>query len=312
MLEVTMGSDAIASGGGIALCVTTCRRDEGLERLLASISDLDDLEQVPLTVVVVDNAGSLEAKRISECWGRKHGISVRYAHESQRGISYARNRALREVPEDAEFVAFLDDDEVATPGWLTAMMEGVNRFNADVWNGPVLSEYPADTPDWVMRGKFHERPRRASGTARDRANTGNVMFRRSLLDRLDLWFDPELARSGGEDDDFFGRAVVAGAKIVWVDDAVVYERLEQARVSAKWILRRAYQYGYASTVIRRKRGGAGRMGAALVKACARVFLTPLTFWVGLLRVEWGVKAVGSGARGLGVFAALLGKDYKGY
>ena len=50
------------------------------------------------------------------------GLRCRYVVEPRPGLSRARNRALAEA--DADIVAWLDDDEVADPGWIAWLRHG--------------------------------------------------------------------------------------------------------------------------------------------------------------------------------------------
>jgi glycosyltransferase involved in cell wall biosynthesis len=62
---------------------------------------------------------------------------LRYVVEPRRGLSFVRNRAISEArAARADFVAFLDDDEVATAPWLTELLRVQGRYAADVVTGP--------------------------------------------------------------------------------------------------------------------------------------------------------------------------------
>ena len=57
----------------VTCCVTTFRRDAGLDRLLDSVSTLRGLDRFSLDVVVVDNDGDGSARGVCEKW-RKNGL----------------------------------------------------------------------------------------------------------------------------------------------------------------------------------------------------------------------------------------------
>lgn len=97
----------------VAVAICTRDRSVQLDRALRSIAELDD---PPDAILVVDNAPGSEATRV--LIGRSHP-AVRYIHEPVPGLDFARNRALNEATQDV--VAFLDDDAVADPSWLTAI-----------------------------------------------------------------------------------------------------------------------------------------------------------------------------------------------
>ncbi|WP_163535897.1 glycosyltransferase, partial [Klebsiella pneumoniae] len=55
----------------------------------------------------------------------------------------------------AGFVAFIDDDETASPGWLVELLAMADATGAAAVLGPVRAHYHADAPDWMRKGDFH-------------------------------------------------------------------------------------------------------------------------------------------------------------
>jgi glycosyltransferase involved in cell wall biosynthesis len=68
-------------------------------------------------------------------------------------------------PPSGDLIAFLDDDEEASPGWLAALIETQRRYDADVVFGPVRARAPVLTPAPAISGTVLL-PRRA-GRERD-------------------------------------------------------------------------------------------------------------------------------------------------
>jgi glycosyltransferase involved in cell wall biosynthesis len=115
-------SPNIGSGSEISLTVVICTRDrpQALRRALESLQAQSDSG---FATLVVDNAPSTAAAAgvVDELgWG-----SCRYVIESQSGLSRARNRALREASTD--FIAWIDDDELADPDWVRRIKEGFDH-----------------------------------------------------------------------------------------------------------------------------------------------------------------------------------------
>lgn len=220
----------------ISICVCTCRRPALLARLLDSLADQQGVSE--LHVVVVDNDPAGSARPVVEQAGACHPeLAIDYAIEPIPGISFARNRSVAMAR--GELVAFIDDDEEAELHWLEQLLATLRQSGADAVLGPVLPVYPEGTPAWVVRSGFFERPRCATGTAlaANQCRMGNVLIRRHWLG--DTPFDPALARSGGEDSDFFLRIVAAGARVVWCDSASVSELVPPERQKLGWMLARS-------------------------------------------------------------------------
>lgn len=102
----------------VALTIVICTRDRpaGLARVIESLSKQTDLE---FEVLVVDNSATGEIANASR---PVPGLNVRYRHEPRAGLSRARNRGLAAVR--TELHAWIDDDEVADPGWVAWIKRG--------------------------------------------------------------------------------------------------------------------------------------------------------------------------------------------
>jgi glycosyltransferase involved in cell wall biosynthesis len=105
-------------GLDVALTVVICTRDrpEGLMQTLASLARQSDSG---FEVLVVDNShDGAVARTLADFTG----LRLRCCHEPVPGLSRARNRGLSEVR--TEFIAWIDDDEVADPGWIASIKQG--------------------------------------------------------------------------------------------------------------------------------------------------------------------------------------------
>jgi succinoglycan biosynthesis protein ExoM len=228
----------------IAVCIITYRRPEWLRRALDSIAaQVFDGSPPDLRVIVVDNDEAASSR--SACEEARSGapFGLDYAVEPRRGIPFARNRCVELARSSSDWIAFIDDDEEPDPGWLVELLRVQAAHDADVVTGPVLPRFAGQVPDWAIKGRLFDRLRHPTGTVRDRAFTGNVLFRAAIFDRVRPHFDERLAMSGGSDTHFSHRVHKAGFKIVWADRAVVHETVPAARVTARWVFRRAYRIG---------------------------------------------------------------------
>lgn len=95
------------------VCAVICTRERP-DKLRRALNSLVAQVQPPAQILVVDNAPGNDASRKLV---RKDFPSVAYVKEPIPGLDFARNRALRET--GASIVAFLDDDAVADPCWIS-------------------------------------------------------------------------------------------------------------------------------------------------------------------------------------------------
>ncbi|MEM6974025.1 MAG: glycosyltransferase family 2 protein [Pseudomonadota bacterium] len=289
----------------VDVCLCTFRRP-GMVATLASLAAQELPDGVSIRVILADNDDGPSAQKAACQAARDLGLDLVYLHAPARNISTARNAALDAAT--APWIAFLDDDEEAGPGWLAALMARAEETGADVVLGPVDAILRESAPGWMRTGRFHDtRPVQVEG----RIVTGytcNVLMRMGKGPMKSLRFRPELGRSGGEDTEFFSRAVAHGASIAYAADATMHEPVPPERERLGWLIRRRFRSGQTHGLIlaERAQGLTGRLahaGPAGIKAafCAAAALATLpqperrAFW--LLR----------GALHLGVIARLMGR-----
>jgi succinoglycan biosynthesis protein ExoM len=225
----------------ISVCIATYRRPERLRALLA---DLVGQQLLPFEIVVVDNDAEASACEIIE-ERRRLGAHcpIHYDVQPEKNISITRNRTVAVASGD--WLAFIDDDERAPAAWLRRLADAASCHTAAGVLGPVVPIVPATAPAWIRRGSFYSWARMPTGTVvpANRLRFGNVLLRARLLAPYRAPFDPAYGLTGGEDGDLLARLVNAGARIVWCDEAIVTEPVETARISLRWLLRRALRGG---------------------------------------------------------------------
>ena len=221
------------------VCIATHRRPFGLERLLDSLASQKGASA--FDVVVVDNDREKSAETIAYRFRDK--IPLTYLVEPVRGISRTRNRAV--ATSRSSFLAFIDDDEWATPGWLAALECEQNRSAADVVIGRVEVEFDPEVSELVRRcGLFDSNlPPDGAVVPSYNTRTSNAFVRREALPDKEKPFSTRFDLTGGEDVDLFRRMIELGARVVASTTAVVFEHRPVSRANVIWIFRRAMRNG---------------------------------------------------------------------
>lgn len=304
----------------VNVCVITYRRPEGLKRLLNGLNELVfDKNPLPdLDIIVVDNDPNGSAQAFCEEVKPNLKWPIRCFVEPRRGIPYARNRAIACTGSDADFVAFVDDDEVPLPSWMDELLYVQHCYDADVVYGAVLPYFVEDVPAWVVKGRFFEHPfvraQYPTGHPLELADTNNVLLRSRVFGGMDKLFDERFALTGGSDTHFFMRVFRAGYRIVWAGDAQVHDWVPKSRANARWILQRAYRLGNTRSLceLDLEPSVAGRV-APVVKGVGRIaqglVLTPISLALGR---HVFVGALHKICYGAGRLAGMLGVRYEEY
>ena len=226
----------------ISVCVCTYRRPAQLEQLLNKLGQQATKGLFRFSVLVVDNDAHQSARSTVESWTERASVSVSYRVEPRQNIAVARNASVAMAT--GELMAFIDDDEEPSGDWLCTLYQALLEYRADGVLGPVLPKFEEGAPAWAVKGQVFQRPGFKTGTVIDWSitGTGNVLLKREVLLELDGPFNPELG-TGGEDTDFFRRAMSRGRVFVWSAEAVCHERVPPERTRVSFQLRRALLRG---------------------------------------------------------------------
>lgn len=220
--------------------VCTFRRPE-LEQTLRSLAGLVLPEGVSVRVIVADNDASPSARPLVDRLCPLLPFQILYVHCPVANISIARNACLQNS--DADFLAFIDDDEEASTDWLLLLLKTAEATGADAVLGPVRARYGHDAPHWMRSGDFHSTaPVWVGGEIRT-GYTCNVLLRRGSPAVAGRSFSLALGKSGGEDTEYFTHLHRSGGKIAYAAEAFVEEPVPPARARLSWLAKRRFRMG---------------------------------------------------------------------
>lgn len=139
----------------------------------------------------------------------------------------------------ADYLVFIDDDEVAPPGWLQALWDGLIRSGADALQGGVVQ-----LPVGSDLGNVSLPQKPTTWENEESLATYNVIFKRRLVAApMSLRFDEGMRFSGGSDREFFLRATRRGARCARAYGIDVFEEIASGRETIAYRCMRAFSDG---------------------------------------------------------------------
>lgn len=226
----------------IAVCICTYKRPLLLRRLLQCLKDQQTHELFTFSIVIADNDQSESAKQVVDDFMAESSIQVVYCVEPRQNIALARNKSIENAKGD--FIAFIDDDEFPTGEWLWNLYTACTSHDVAGVLGPVKPSFEHEPAQWILKGKFFERPKHNTGYRMGmwECRTGNILFVRTMLDDVREPFRSEFGTCG-EDTDFFCRMINKGFVFIWCNEAVVYEVVPPERCNRRYLLRKGLLRG---------------------------------------------------------------------
>lgn len=202
----------------ITSTVVICTRNRPVF-LQACLTAIGHLTCRPTEILVVDNSsGENATRKVAE------DNQARYAIEPLRGLSRARNRAIREC--HTELVVFLDDDVIPEPNWLANLLAPFSDSGTAATTGSVITPSSPNGEKQEPRSINNQHPHWVEIAAFGGLGFGaNMAFRRDALPR-GHFFDERLGRGApfeiAEESYAFVWLLARGNRVVYVPSAAVH------------------------------------------------------------------------------------------
>jgi GT2 family glycosyltransferase len=169
----------------------------------------------PAQVVLVDQGSSADVAD----WVRRlqsAGLDVLHLRSSERGRAKGVNRGIEQVR--TRFFAVTDDDCLAEPDWLSAMVTRLRTTPGVIVTGRVEAEGESEVVALMtsLTSVTYTRPR----LKHDSMSGGNMGAAREVVDRIGL-LDEDPALAAAEDCEYSYRALRSGVPITYAPEVVV-------------------------------------------------------------------------------------------
>jgi glucosyl-dolichyl phosphate glucuronosyltransferase len=251
----------LAIAPDVSVIVATYNRCKILRGTLQSLMNQESAG-VQYEVIVVDNNSTDDTRKTVEEFSRSFPLNkLVYCVESQQGVSYARNKGIRNA--HAPILAFTDDDIKPAANWVAAIHEGFARApDVDCIGGKVLPESETIFPDWLTRDYWSPLalldlgedpiildPQNGPGLV-----GANFAARASAFEKFGF-FAPQFQRvkdgiGSLEDHEFQLRLSSANGRVMYIPQVLVYAHVLEERFSKSYHRRWHYGHGHFYAVMR--------------------------------------------------------------
>ncbi|GAB4277392.1 MAG: glycosyltransferase family 2 protein [Oscillatoriaceae cyanobacterium] len=270
----------------ISAIICTHNRDAYLGAAIDSLlaQDFPDFE-----VVVVDNASSDRTRAVVT--DRLGNSQLQYIYEPTLGLSVARNTGARVAK--GTILAYLDDDAIASPSWLSVLYRAYEQNpNLAIAGGKVTLIWPEGVtpPQWLSEGLAGNLGAYDLGEQVVNIDTPgltprglNYSIRRTFLEQIG-GFNLNLGRIGkkllsNEELYVTELALQSGWQVAYLPDAHVAHNVAPERLQQSWFWERGWWQGISECYREQLRGQAGvgqirRGGERLVRGIYK----SLKFW----------------------------------
>ena len=244
---------------GVSIIVPTYKRPDGIRVALKSLMGQSAGER-RREIIIVDNDPLASAKTFVTNFAKTSATEIIYKHVPEPGVSNARNGALDIAR--GRFIAFLDDDMDALPGWVDELVKVSLKYKAAITFGPARAVMPnKDDPRNPYMAPFFSRIADApEGYIEKCLGTGGCLLDLSLCNMPSPVFNPIHNETGGEDDALFHHLISHGAKVAWAIKAESLEIVPASRATMAYMWKRNFAFGQGPTQAEADKGKDGRLG----------------------------------------------------
>jgi glycosyltransferase involved in cell wall biosynthesis len=236
----------------ISAIVSTYNREKFLVKALESLAN-QTLAPDKFEVVVVNNNSNDDTPKVCEAFHKKFSnIPYKYFIETRQGLSFGRNRGIKESR--ADLVTFIDDDAWLDKNFLEEVVTFMdNNKNVDSVGGTILLDYEAEKPKWLSKylaslfGYFKYSDKTEPFKKTNYPRGSNMTFRKSVFEKIGD-FNTTLGRiglnlGGGEEKDIYQRMYAKDLLVYNLPTAVVHHAVPVSRTSLSFVRRQAIGVG---------------------------------------------------------------------
>ena len=231
----------------LSIIVCTYNRDKYLYGALRCIAE-NGFPAEAYEIILVNNMSTDNTESECQKFGKEYpDVNFRYFVETNQGLSYARNRGIKES--HGETLLFLDDDSYIQQDYLKNLQRQLNDHpEADAFGGKIDPIFESgEAPKWLSKWNYSwvsaidmgDKVCQFEGKAFPIG--ANMGIRKATIEKTGV-FNTQLGRSkknlmGGEEKDLFERIRQQGGNIYYFPDVVVQHVIPPSRTTYEYVKR---------------------------------------------------------------------------
>jgi glycosyltransferase involved in cell wall biosynthesis len=241
----------------ISIIICTYNREKYIYNILQSLAQ-NDLSSDLFEIVLINNNCTDQTKEKCIAFQKEYPhINFRYFIETKQGLSYARNRGIREAKGD--LLIYVDDDALVNKEFLSSYFELFNK-EPNVWaaGGPIIPIYETEPPKWMsfftqeMITGYLYQGEKIGKFKRRYPGGGNAAYRKEVFDKTGC-FNVELGRkkdnlAGAEEKDIFDKMNTLGMKFLYHPKAILYHIIPEIKTTNHYFNRLSLSIGHSERV----------------------------------------------------------------
>lgn len=279
---------------------------------------IQSLEAAAYEIVVVDNASTDNTSAVTKAFQRENSSpEIALVLEPRQGLAYARNTGCKMAK--GYYLAFIDDDCIATEDWLQTLVECYEYVQPRPLSvgGLILPRYDRSRPTWFKDSyetdTWGDQPR---FLLKGESFTGcNMSFRKEVIEQFG-GFDVDLGMKGDKlalaEETLLYRKIWSAAgkacNCYYTPRAVVYHTIDPYKITVSYQLKRAFSSGQISSALAKS----ARMSSRWMLFSGSI---ALIFWYSFKALiptkcgywqRWAIESLYPVARNVGRVLGFLG------
>lgn len=236
----------------------TYNREKYIYNAMKSIAE-QDFPYTDYEIVLINNNSTDSTESICNRFREDYPqVGFRYFIETNQGLSYARNRGVKESRGD--ILVFVDDDATVFESYLPSINIFFDAYpEVNACGGPIVPVYEVEKPKWLshyteqlLGGALYEGDKVKPFRNGKYPGGGNSAFRKEVFEKYGL-FNVELGRKGtgligAEEKDLYDRLIRGSEQFYYLPQMGIYHYIPEKKLTKAHFRELTYSIGKSERI----------------------------------------------------------------